>query len=373
MKLLDVPINPIILSIPVYFVLISLEWIADTILKKKKYRFGDVLGNIGSGITEQVTGLFVKVFLIGIYTFIYTEFRAFDIPNTWYWGIVLFICVDFLYYWAHRKSHEINLFWVGHIVHHQSEDYNLSVALRQGTFQKFFTSPFFWPLALLGFDPVWFLLMNAFVTLYQFWIHTEYINKMGWFEYIFNTPSHHRVHHGRDQKYLDKNHGGTFIIWDRIFGTFQEEEETPNYGVTSQLGTFNPIYAALIPVVDLVQKVHQATGFKNKIKALFYGPGWSQNEQNSTPVISNKYGPPITGWMITYVAFQFLLVIGLSSYTLFSFSTLPFYTVFILALFVLVSLWSLGNLVDGKPYGLRFEQFRIAIALIGGWFFFQFL
>tara|TARA_R110002050_G_scaffold41242_1_gene100081 strand:+ start:82501 stop:83607 length:1107 start_codon:yes stop_codon:yes gene_type:complete len=365
-------INPIILSIPVYFVLISIEWIADAVLNQKKYRFGDVIGNIGAGITEQVTGLFAKVFLIGLYTFIYSNYRLFEIQHTWYWGVILFIGVDFLYYWAHRKSHEINLFWVGHIVHHQSEDYNLSVALRQGTFQKFFTAPFFWPLALLGFDPVWFLFMSAFVTLYQFWIHTEYIQKLGWFEYLFNTPSHHRVHHGRDSKYLDKNHGGTFIIWDRLFGTFQEEEETPNYGVTNQLGTFNPINATLIPVRDIALKVAESNGLANKLKAIFYGPGWSVNNEKKTKEITAKYNSKISLSRILYTAFQFLLLIGISSYTLFSYSQLPLQNALALALFVLFSIWSIGTLTDNKPYAIKLEIIRILMGLVGVWYLTQF-
>jgi sterol desaturase/sphingolipid hydroxylase (fatty acid hydroxylase superfamily) len=352
--------NPIILSIPVYFILITIEWTVNAIQKKNRYNFNDVIGNIGCGITEQVSAIFIKVLVIAAYTFIYTHFRIADVPHTWYWGIILFIAVDFFYYWAHRKSHEINLFWVGHVVHHQSEDYNLSVALRQGTFQKIFTAAFFWPLAILGFDPVWFLLMGAFVTLYQFWIHTEYINKMGWFEYIFNTPSHHRVHHGRDAKYLDKNHGGTFIIWDRIFGTFQEEAETPNYGVTSQLQTFNPVSATLIPVKQIIQKTINAPGISNKFKSLFYGPGWTYAPQSEKEIV-HKYRVPLSTKMIAYLGFMFLQTIAFSSYVLFSYKTMPSNMVIILASVSIFSLWSIGNLADNKKYAVWIEVFRVVL------------
>ena len=213
-------INPVVLSIPIYFILIVLEWSVDLYKDKKRYNFRDALGNIGCGITQQLIGLFSKVGVIALYTFIYSNYRLFEIEHTWYWGVVLLLLIDFFYYWAHRMTHEINLFWVGHVVHHQSEAYNFSVALRQGTLQTFFTSSFFWPIAFLGFDPYWFLYLSAFNLLYQFWIHTEYIGKLGWFEYVFNTPSHHRVHHATDSKYIDKNHGGSLIIWDRMFGTF---------------------------------------------------------------------------------------------------------------------------------------------------------
>ena len=358
--------NPIVLSIPIYFILISLEWIVDASKKNNKYQFGDVIGNIGTGITEQVTAIFIKVLVIAIYTYIYQNFRITTIDETWYWGLVLFILVDFCYYWAHRKSHEVNLFWVGHIVHHQSENYNLSVALRQGTFQKIFTAPFFWPLAILGFNPVWFLFIGAFVTLYQFWIHTEYINKMGWFEYVFNTPSHHRVHHGRDEKYLDKNHGGTLIIWDRIFNTFQEEEETPLYGVTTQLNTFNPISATLIPIKDIINKTTHSPGIVNKFKALFYGPGWSYYPVQSKP-ITNKYNTFLSIGKSIYIGIMFLMVILFSSYILFSFKTIPNNHVWLFVAISLFSLWSLGNLADAKPYATTIEVLRIITIISYAW------
>jgi sterol desaturase/sphingolipid hydroxylase (fatty acid hydroxylase superfamily) len=358
-------INPIILAIPVYFILIVIEWTTDLILKKDKYRFGDVIGNIGCGLTEQLTGIFAKIGVIAIYTFIYSNFRITTIAHEWYWAVVLFIGVDFFYYWAHRKSHEISLFWVGHIVHHQSEDYNFSVALRQGTFQKFFTAPFFWPLAILGFDPVWFLFIGAFVTVYQFWIHTEYIDKMGWFEWVFNTPSHHRVHHGRDPEYIDKNHGGTLIIWDRMFGTFKEETVTPNYGVTEQLKTYNPINATLIPVIQILKKVTLYPKISDKFKSLFLGPGWvSSSEKSTTTVINNKYNPKLSKNKIIYVAIVFMELLVLSSFILFQYKSMVLTTTLALVTLALITIWTLGNIVDGKFYGVKTEVIRVFILLV---------
>ena len=344
----------------------------DILLKKGRYRFGDVIGNIGCGLTEQLTGIFSKIVVIALYTFIYSNFRITTIAHEWYWGIALFIGVDFFYYWAHRKSHEINLFWIGHIVHHQSEDYNLSVALRQGTFQKLFTAPFFWPLAILGFDPLWFLFIGAFVTVYQFWIHTEYIDKMGWFEWVFNSPSHHRVHHGRDPEYIDKNHGGTLIIWDRIFGTFKEETVTPNYGVTDQLKTYNPIIATLKPIVQIFKKVKFYPQFSEKLKSLFNSPGWVSNTQsvNSIP-ITNKYNPEVNRNSIIYVAIVFMELLVLSSYILFQYKSMDFSTTLILVLMALLTIWTLGNIVDGKHYGKKTEVIRVFCFLTLGmaaWF-----
>jgi sterol desaturase/sphingolipid hydroxylase (fatty acid hydroxylase superfamily) len=175
--------NPIVLSIPIFFLLIGLEVFYDRFYKKRLYRLNDALTNISCGITEQLSGVFAAVFTVGLYHLVFEQYRLFTVPETWYTGLLLFVLVDFFYYWAHRWSHEVNLFWAGHVVHHQSEEYNLSVALRQGAFQKLFTSVVYLPMALLGFSTDWFLVMLAYNTLYQFWIHTQAIGKMGWLEY----------------------------------------------------------------------------------------------------------------------------------------------------------------------------------------------
>ena len=214
--------DPIILSIPIFFLLIGIELAVERFSHRKLYRLPDAVANLSCGITSQLSGLFTRIFAIGIYEAVYSNLALFKPEKNWLYWLALFLLADMAYYWAHRMSHEINLFWGGHVVHHQSEDYNLSVALRQSSFQVVWTFAFSLPLALIGFDTLDFALISALSLLYQFWIHTETINKMGWFEYVFNTPSHHRVHHGRNPKYIDKNHAGTLIIWDRMFGTFQE-------------------------------------------------------------------------------------------------------------------------------------------------------
>jgi sterol desaturase/sphingolipid hydroxylase (fatty acid hydroxylase superfamily) len=171
-------------------------------------------------------------------------------------------------------SHEINAIWATHIVHHQSEEYNLTVALRQSWFQAFFSTLFYLPLAWIGFDPITTVTVIAFNTLYQFWIHTELIKNMGWFEWIFNTPSHHRVHHGSNPEYIDKNHGGTLIVWDRIFGTFQAEQVAPVYGITTPLRSWNPFHANFHYWNDLIQLSARASRATDKLKVFFAAPGW---------------------------------------------------------------------------------------------------
>ena len=195
-------------------------------------------------------GLFLKGLLFAGYQGTYgyatrtginlVDVHGYSAGGKWLAAIVLFLGVDCAYYWFHRIAHEYNAPWAGHVVHHSSEDYNLAVALRQGTFQGLFSWVFYLPLALVGFPPAWFAAMSSFDTLYQFWIHTRAIGKLGPLEWVLNTPSHHRVHHGRNPKYLDKNYAGTLIIWDRMFGTFQAEEEEPVYGLTKPLEQLEP-------------------------------------------------------------------------------------------------------------------------------------
>ncbi len=357
-------INPVVLSIPIYFILIVLEWSVDLYKDKKRYNFRDALGNIGCGITQQLIGLFSKVGVIALYTFIYSNYRLFEIEHTWYWGVVLLLLIDFFYYWAHRMTHEINLFWVGHVVHHQSEAYNFSVALRQGTLQTFFTSPFFWPIALLGFDPYWFLYLSAFNLLYQFWIHTEYIGKLGWFEYVFNTPSHHRVHHATDSKYIDKNHGGSLIIWDRMFGTFAEETTPPKYGVTVPLKSFNPIYATVQPAMSLWKRVASTSGFVNKLNVLFRSPAFKYENEVEVKELAIEINEPSKNTLI-YSGLWFLIVIGLTANLLFNYSNYNLNFILCYVFFLLWSLWNIGSLNDGDKYAITLEWVRIFVLCVG--------
>lgn len=360
-------INPIILAIPVYFILIGVEVLYDRLKHKKRYRLNDAITNISCGITEQATGVFVKVFTVAVYHFFFVNFAVFTVPETVFWTVVLFLSVDFFYYWAHRMSHEINLFWIGHIVHHQSEDYNFSVALRQGALQKVFTSVFYIPLAVIGFKTEWFLFIGAFTTLYQFWIHTEMIDKLPrWFEFIFNTPSHHRVHHGRNEKYLDKNHAGTLIIWDRMFGTFQKEEEKPDYGVTSQTATFDPIRAHIDPIKALWRNMNAFDKNIDKLRVLYKSPAWlakqPQIELPAHPV--SKYDNTVGSDRGAYILLQYAIILGVTAFFLFRFSTFSVATQVSFLAFILFSVMSIGKLLDKTKTGSNLELIRLFITLI---------
>lgn len=369
-------LNPVILSIPIFFVLIAAEAIYDRIKNRQLYRLNDATTNISCGIVEQSTGLFAKVFTIAAYHFVFINFAFFEIPNVWIWWVVAFLGVDFFYYWAHRMSHQVNFMWLGHVVHHQSEDYNLSVALRQSTFQKFFTFYFYLPMALLGFPTEWFLLISAYNLLYQFWIHTEIIGNLGPFEYVFNTPSHHRVHHGRDPKYIDKNHGGSLIIWDRLFGTFQREEEVPTYGITTPTASFNPVYANIKPFQELWGEMKELPGLKNKLLLAVKPPGWwpdSMGGLRKPPMVVKetyvKYNVPISPREGYYLFSQFLVVLGAAAWFLFNVTSLSLPIQLGLAGAVIYSVMSLGLMFEKRKYAMPLEVVRLALfSATAGWF-----
>ena len=243
---------------------------------------------------DQSSGLFAKALTVGAYTAVF-HFTAVVAYMGFFYGpssvwMGAFVLTDFAYYWAHRTSHEVNLLWIGHSVHHQSEDYNLGVALRQSVLQKVLLMWVYWPLAALGFPPEMFLTSMAINLLYQFWIHTELIDRMGPLEWVLNTPSHHRVHHGRNPEYIDRNHAGVFIIWDRMFGTFQEEIVKPTYGVTRPTDSFNPVYAQWKPVADLWRDLRAIPGWLDRVRFLFAPPGWYPES-----VGGSQSAPDITG------------------------------------------------------------------------------
>ena len=361
-------INPIVLSIPIFFVLIGIEVLIQQFSKKKLYRFNDAVTNISCGVTQQVSGVFLKLFGIGLYVIVYEYLRILEIPSNWYTLIILFVATDFAYYWAHRMSHEINLFWSGHVVHHQSEDYNLSVALRQSSFQVIWTSAFYFPLAIIGFRPIDFALMAALTTLYQFWIHTELIGKMGFIEKFMVTPSHHRVHHGRDPKYIDRNHGGTFIVWDMMFGTYQEEEETPTYGITSPVRSWNPVWANFSHYKIMLHEMKQISGFIDKVKYLFYKPGWLPENLGGyrpAPLVDHgsyqKYITVSSKSLNFYVLTQYAVFLGLTTWFLFTQAQMEMPLKISIAVLLGLASVTVGALFENKIWAKGIEVLRIIL------------
>ena len=361
-------LNPIVLSIPVFFILIGIELVVERFSHRKLYRLPDAIANLSCGITSQLSGLFMRVLAIGVYEVTYTNFALFTFEKTWLYWLGLFLLTDLAYYWAHRLSHEINLFWGGHVVHHQSEEYNLSVALRQSSFQVVWTFAFSLPIALLGFHTTDFILISAFNTLYQFWIHTETISKMGWFEYVFNTPSHHRVHHGRNPKYIDKNHAGSLIIWDKLFGTFQREEERPTYGITKPIKSWNAVWANFNHYVVMAEEMKMITSWRDKIRYMFNKPGWMPEylggHRPAPPVdkgLYQKYDTPSPTALNYYVLFQYMVCLIGTALFLFNQSKFTLPEKAIIAVMISVVVVNCGVLFENKSWVKISEWFRIFI------------
>lgn len=271
-------------AIPAFVILLLAEVIATAIQKKDYYETKDTLSSLAMGIGNVVTGLVGKAIVFGAYMLAY-ELRFFTIDMTEWWAwVVLFFADDFSYYWFHRISHGSRWFWASHVVHHSSQKYNLGTALRQTWTGNFSGAFLFWIwLPLIGFHPLAIMTMQAISLLYQFWIHTEFIYKFPKpIEFIFNTPSHHRVHHATNLDYLDKNHAGVLIIWDRMFGTFEEEKERPVYGLTKNLETFNPVRIAFHEWTDIFRDVRRSGSLRNAFGYLFGPPGWSHDGSRKT-------------------------------------------------------------------------------------------
>lgn len=371
----------IALAIPVFFLLMALEWLWAWHKGLKAYRLPDMMANLSCGIGQQVLGLFLSLGTVAAYGYIYDHWRLFTLPTTWWMWLLLFLGVDFCYYWFHRLSHEINFLWAAHVVHHQSEDYNLSVALRQSWFQQFFSWLFYIPLAWLGFHPIHLLTVAAFNTLYQFWIHTELIGRLGPLEWLLNTPSHHRVHHGSNPEYIDRNHGGTLIVWDRLFGTFEPEKAPVVYGITTPLRSFNPFTANFQYWQYLIQLSRDARRLKDKVFAWLAMPGWKPEylggSEKPRPVRRDtfiKYDVPLPRVLAVWLFVQFGLTVALAAGLLFLGSTLLSTAsgravAVIWAILIMAHLAFYGFTLQSPPRARWLEPARLLLSLaIGlGW------
>jgi sterol desaturase/sphingolipid hydroxylase (fatty acid hydroxylase superfamily) len=359
----------LLLAGPFFFLFIGLElWIAHR-RGRRDYRLNDAISNVSTSLLMQLAMLLARAAIVAGYVGVYATFRVAELPAdralTW---IACFLGVDLAYYWFHRLSHEINFLWAAHVVHHQSEDYNLSVALRQSTLQPFFGAIFYWPLALLGFPPVVFLACSAFNTIYQFWLHTQLIGTLGPLEAVLVTPSHHRVHHGRNPIYIDRNHGGTLIFWDRLFGTFQREQEEVAYGITKPLASWNPLWANLHYWLELSHTARRTRRPLDKLRTFLKPPGWFPADlggfQPPPPITEDttKFDRPYAPGLGRYALVQFVVLVVATV----ALSYLPAAAGIPGKLagigLVVWGLVNLGALLDGRSWASRSEAARVVLA-----------
>ena len=361
----------IVLAIPVFFLLMAVEIVLARALKRDYYSLGDSVADIGTGLVQQLLDVFARTALFAGYVFVYERHRVatLDAGAAWVWA-ACFLGVDFLYYWFHRMSHEVNVFWAAHVVHHQSEEFNLAVALRQGALQGWFSWIFYLPLAALGFPPLVFLAVNAANTLYQFWIHTRAIGRLGPLEWVLNTPSNHRVHHGRNPRYIDRNHGGTLIVWDRLFGTYAKEEEEPVYGITTPLRSFDPVWANVAYWADLGGRARRTSRFADKLRLFFARPGWNPDDLGGfrpAPEVASdepKFHVAVPPRVQAYVLVQFAIVLAAGTALLFRQDHLAAAEKAGGAVAILVSLVVLAGLLERKRWAVPAEAVRAAVLLL---------
>lgn len=275
----DLP-DPVNLAVPAFIALVLVEMLVARIRGRHRYDPKDTLTSLSLGLGSTIAGVLSAGAVIGMAWWFWNH-RLFDIPYVWWaWGLC-FVLDDLAYYAFHRSAHRVRWFWASHVIHHSSQHYNLSTALRQ-TWTGFLSLAFIFrlPLFLIGFPPAMVLFCGGINLIYQFWIHTEMIGRMPrWFEAVMNTPSHHRVHHATNPRYLDKNYAGVFIIWDRMFGSFvrERDDDRPRYGIVRNLGSYNLLWAAFHEWAGIAKDVWKAPGLGNKLRYMIAPPGWSHD------------------------------------------------------------------------------------------------
>ena len=344
----------ILIAIPIFVLLVAFEASISHIKKDNKYRFNDTISNLSNGLGQQAVGLFTKVIQLFFYTWFYNNFKIynFKIDDVFHWALALLIA-DFCYYIFHRASHRINFLVGSHVVHHQSEEYNLSVALRQSWLTRFYSWLFYLPLAFFGVPTEMFVGVMAIVIIYQFWIHTQYIEKLGFLEKILVTPSHHRVHHGKNPEYIDKNYGAIFIIWDKLFYSFEEERKPVIYGTIKSANTWNPLWANFRYYKILWWRAKTYSQFLNKVKVWILAPEWTPKKEatnNPNKINHLKYDKKADYLSNFIIVAQFFSTFLFFGFILSMKSGFNLQEIIMLSFIVLWSLTNIGGLQESKAW-----------------------
>lgn len=364
-------------SVPFFFVLIGLELLVARIRKRPLYRLNDSISDLSCGILSQLAGIFLTLLTITAYSWVQRGWslqHVLALPawsrSPLAWGAV-FLVDDFAYYWMHRFSHTVNLLWAGHVVHHSSEEFNLTVALRQSSLHGLMSWLFYMPIALLGVPVTMWLVCHALNLVYQFWIHTREVNRLGPLEWILNTPSHHRVHHGINPEYQDKNFAGTLIIWDRLFGTFEPERAPAVYGITKPLKTWNPLTANLHQFGEIVRTARAAHGPGDTLRAFFGHPRWRPaalgpplTPQAVSVGTFEKYETPVAPELKTYALVQFIAVLAGSLALLGSAASLTRWELLPAGFYLALSLGNIGGMLEARSWAGVSEAVRLVV--LGG-------
>ncbi|WP_090241631.1 sterol desaturase family protein [Pseudomonas guineae] len=363
--------NYILYAIPFFLALIGLELLLDRWRGVSTYRFSDTINSLSAGVLSTTVGLLTKAVGLLTYTLAWQQLALFELSasSLWIW-LFAFLMYDFCYYWNHRLGHERNVLWAAHSVHHQSEDYNLSTALRQTSTGFIFGWIFYLPMAVAGVPPLVFLTVAALNLLYQFWVHTRHIAKLGWFEWLFITPSNHRVHHAQNAVYMDRNYGGVFILWDRLFGTFQEEldDEPVIFGVTTPLASWNPLWANAQFYVALWRDAVRAQSRWDKLRIWFMRTGWRpadvaakypQSKVDLSQFV--KFDVPLNRAQKVYAALQFSLYVVGGTLLMGLGADLSLAQMLLGVAWMAVGLFVIGIWLENRPSAIRLEVLRLLL------------
>lgn len=371
------------LAVPFFLLALIIEMIVDRARGTGHFRGNDVINSLSAGTLSTTFGYFTRLMPAAIWAYILRDFAVFDIDaaafdlsptGILYWAVAL-VAFDFCYYWAHRCGHLISILWAAHAVHHQSEDYNLSTALRQTSSGFLFTWIFYLPLFLLGIPFEVFVTLNALDLIYQFWVHTQHIRRLGWMDRVFVTPSNHRVHHAQNQIYIDRNYGGILILWDRMFGTFQEELDTEPviFGIRKPLQSWNPFWANLQVYDYLLFDALRTKRWRDKLGVWFRRTGWRpQDMSNEFPKLKSdlatfkKYDPGVSTGVRRYVLIQFLVAVLAVLWIGQLYASQGVQAVLLPCVLLWVLLFTLGQLNDAKARGAGIEMIRLLIVMPAG-------
>ena len=352
----------ITLAVPAFFVLIFIELIYGLVAGKNNYRLNDSFTSISLGLISR----YIPLLGLGLqgaafaYVAQYYNLKLFSSSSLWVW-IFAFFLYDFCYYWMHRLHHEVKVLWATHVVHHHGEEFNLSTALRQTSTGFLWKWIFYLPIFIVGIPPEVFVTVAGINLVYQFWVHTEHIPKLGWYEYVFVSPSNHRIHHAQNKHYVDANYGGVFIFWDRFFGTYKEELDDlkPIYGTAKPLRSWNPFKANLDIFAEMIKDSTRTKSIKNKIKVWFSRPNWRPDDVKvSHPIYKNDldnfepYNPSTSFEVKIYSWIQLFFIMGLSAAVTASVTSQSFQDTSIFAITLLIT--STIALMSMEKYELSF-------------------
>ncbi|SFM72945.1 lysoplasmalogenase family protein [Variovorax sp. OV329] len=357
------PGQVIVLATPIFLISIGIEFLIGRIRARRgtgqdTYRLADTVNSIGLGMLSQIGGVLSSLLRIAIYTACWSAFALFpasDFWMQWYGWLLALVFYDLCYYWQHRMSHECAVLWAAHVVHHQSQHYNLSTALRQTSSGFLLDWIFYIPMALAGVPPLVFGVVALIDLLYQFWVHTEQVGKLGWFDRWFCSPSNHRVHHAVNDRYVDRNYGGVLIVWDRLFGSFKEEDERPVYGTRKPLDSWDPLWANLEVYWALGRDAWRTKHWGDKLRIWFKPPGWRPADLAASdphPPFDiaqvRRYEPVVPGAVQLFAGLLFLVLLGGTVAFLWFAEVLPMPTTLVWLAVLSVGLWSTGALLQGR-------------------------